>query len=96
MVNIRSLLAGLSLAVVVIAGPNPKNAIVNSTECAGKRFEYNELAGWGALPSTSQDKFGDTLSIGSSIAIVDWRKKGNSYVATLWALPDRGWYALPL
>ncbi|KAL5427047.1 hypothetical protein PMIN04_001557 [Paraphaeosphaeria minitans] len=43
---------------------------VNKTNCNGKKFIYQELAGWGVLPSDARDRFGDTIGgIGSAIAL---------------------------
>ncbi|KAK4465121.1 esterase-like activity of phytase-domain-containing protein [Cladorrhinum samala] len=74
-------------------GPPP----VSTTKCQGKTYTYNELAGFGSIPSDARDKFGDTVSVGSSAAITDWKKKTDpktkltSYTGTLYGLPDRGW-----
>lgn len=86
------------------AGPSPPSpptsavnstSVVNSTVCGGNTYVYQELAGYGFVPSDARDKFGDTLGgIGSSIAIdqKSWKKMGkDGYQGTLWALPDRGW-----
>ena len=67
---------------------------VKSTTCNGQTYVYEELAGYGFAPSNGRDKYGDTLGgIGSSIAIDSstWRKEGESYKGTVYALPDRGW-----
>lgn len=63
------------------------------TTCGGKTFTYQELAGYGFVPSDFRDKFGDTLSFGSGLAIErqSWKKTGASYQGILWMLPDRGW-----
>jgi hypothetical protein len=64
---------------------------VFSTNCNGKPYIYNELAGYGFVPGNAVDKYGDTISIGSSISITDWTKKDGVYSGTLYGLPDRGW-----
>lgn len=67
---------------------------VNTTTCNGQTYIYEELAGYGYIPSNARDKTGDTIGgIGSSIAIdkSTWRKEGSSYKGVLYALPDRGW-----
>ncbi|KAI1111481.1 esterase-like activity of phytase-domain-containing protein [Nemania sp. NC0429] len=68
---------------------------VNSTTCNGVKYVYDELAGYGFVPSNARDKFGDTLGgIGSSLHIDQraWKKHCNgSYTGILWGLPDRGW-----
>ncbi|KAH8144902.1 uncharacterized protein LAJ45_11108 [Morchella importuna] len=68
-------------------------APVDTTTCGGKTFTYQELSGYGFVPSDFRDKFGDTLSFGSGIAIErsSWRKTNGSYDGILWMLPDRGW-----
>ena len=70
------------------------SAAVNTTTCNGETYVYEELAGYGYLPSNGQDKYGDTLGgIGSSIAMdkKSWRRDGKGYKGLLYALPDRGW-----
>jgi len=70
---------------------------VSETTCNGKKYVYEELAGWGILDGTSRDKFGDTIGgIGSAIALdkKSWKKKkgGNeAYDGIIFGLPDRGW-----
>lgn len=69
--------------------------VVNETDCDGRHYSYQQLAGYGFVPSDARDKFGDTLGgFGSAIAIDrnSWKKKKNVYTGILWALPDRGWY----
>ncbi|APA16051.1 hypothetical protein sscle_16g108210 [Sclerotinia sclerotiorum 1980 UF-70] len=68
---------------------------VNQTTCNGNTYTYQELGGYGFIPGTTRDKFGDTIGgIGSSIAMDSktWTKLSNgSYAGVLWTLPDRGW-----
>lgn len=70
---------------------------VNQTTCNGKNYIYQQLAGYGFIPSNARDEYGDTIGgIGSSIALdkTAWKKlKNGSYTGIVWALPDRGWYA---
>jgi hypothetical protein len=69
-------------------------ASVNQTTCNGKTYLYEELAGYGSVPSDFRDKFGDTLSMGSSLALdrSKWKKNGDgTYSGIVWGLPDRGW-----
>jgi len=76
------------------AAPNTSNsspAPVFSTSCNGKPYVYNALAGYGFVPGNAVDKYGDTISIGSSISITDWSKRDGVFSGTLWGLPDRGW-----
>jgi hypothetical protein len=82
------------LAATTVANPTRRAAPVSSTTCNGKTYVYESLAGYGFTPSDARDKFGDTAGgIGSSAAIDpnSWKKSGNTYTGTLWALPDRGW-----
>ncbi|KAL9102168.1 MAG: hypothetical protein Q9163_002642 [Psora crenata] len=69
--------------------------VVNQTKCNGKQFTYEQLAGYGFVPSDARDKYGDTLGgYGSSIALDrrSWLKtEDGSYTGVLWAIPDRGW-----
>lgn len=80
-----------ALGISVKSNPAP-NPPVTSVSCNGKAYSYDNLAGFGALKSDARDKYGDTISIGSSIAVKNWRRSGkNLYKATLYGLPDRGW-----
>jgi hypothetical protein len=90
MVALKLSAVALAIAQLVIAGPTPPPPVF-STTCGGKAYTYNELAGYGFVPADSRDKFGDTISVGSSIAVSKWTKNGKSYKGTLWGLPDRGW-----
>ncbi|KID93094.1 outer membrane autotransporter [Metarhizium guizhouense ARSEF 977] len=81
-----------SLAVFAVsAGSAVSQHHVFSTTCAGKTYTYNELAGYGFVRSDALDKFGDSISLGSSIAITSWSKNGSKYQGRLYGLPDRGW-----
>ena len=70
--------------------------ITNQTTCDNEQYTYQQLAGYGFVPSNAVDKYGDTLGgYGSAIAIdrKSWkRSKNGSYTGVLWAVPDRGWY----
>lgn len=70
--------------------------ITNQTTCDNEQYTYQELAGYGFVPSNATDKYGDTLGgYGSAIAIdrSSWELLENgSYTGLLWAIPDRGWY----
>jgi hypothetical protein len=98
------LLSGLISIVGAIPSPRVDAASrkkpVNETACAGKRYAYNGLAGYGYLPSDARDFLGDTIGgIGSSIAIdtKSWEKTAkNTYKGIVWAMPDRGWLVQPL
>lgn len=44
--------------------------VVSSTNCNGKNYVYEELAGYGFVEDNARDRFGDTIGgIGSSIAV---------------------------
>lgn len=85
-------LLSLSAYALPTAESVTASAMAQST-CAGDIFTYQELAGYGVVGSDFQDKFGDTVSFGSSIAIErpSWKKNGATYEGILWMLPDRGW-----
>jgi Esterase-like activity of phytase len=65
---------------------------VATTTCIGKTYVYDELAGFGYVPSDAKDSTKETLGgFGSAIAIDNWRKEGDHFKATFYGLPDRGW-----
>lgn len=68
-------------------------SFVTETVCDGDKYVYERLAGYGLVVSDARDKFGDTMSFGSSIAIdkKSWKFKNGVYTGILWGLPDRGW-----
>ncbi|KAH8707108.1 esterase-like activity of phytase-domain-containing protein [Phaeosphaeriaceae sp. PMI808] len=74
-------------------------ASVSVATCNGKKYIYEELAGYGKLSASFRDKHGDTLGgIGSAIALdkksVSWKKnkgKNGTYEGVIYGLPDRGW-----
>ena len=69
---------------------------VTQTTCNGETYTYQQLAGYGFIPSNARDKYGDTIGgIGSAIALDHnaWRKTSDvNYQGIIWTLPDRGWY----
>lgn len=88
-------LATPALSTDNIAPRAPTGNIVNQTTCLNQTYTYEQLVGYGLIPSDARDKFGDTLGgFGSSIAIdrKNWTKTDGVYTGILWALPDRGWY----
>ncbi|KAK2613018.1 hypothetical protein QQS21_000947 [Conoideocrella luteorostrata] len=93
MVWFLSSLAPLTIAAYVsaAAAAGESQSAVFSTTCEGKPYTYNELAGYGFVASDARDKFGDSISLGSSIAFASWAKKGSKYEGKLYGLPDRGW-----
>ncbi|EPS35907.1 hypothetical protein H072_10638 [Dactylellina haptotyla CBS 200.50] len=98
MVTYRTFSYALLAASNVAAFPftkraEPTSGFVNQAVCGGKTYTYRALTGYGFVPSNGRDKFGDTVSTGSSIKISGWTydKSTGSYSGTLWGLPDRGW-----
>lgn len=93
--SLQSSLAALALSTGGITSRAPSFGNVNETDCDKRHYTYQQLAGYGFVPSNARDKFGDTLGgFGSAIAIDrnSWRKKKGVYTGILWGLPDRGWY----
>lgn len=93
---ILRLLAFSLLSLSAYALPTAESATASAlgqSTCAGDIFTYQELSGYGVVASDFRDKFGDTLSFGSGIAIErpSWKKNGAAYEGILWMLPDRGW-----
>lgn len=100
--HLTTVVLGLAPAVLSLAAPTATSSgsstsstpAVNTTTCNGETYIYEELAGFGYIPSDARDQTGDTIGgIGSSIAIDPntWVRVGNSYTGILYALPDRGW-----
>lgn len=79
----------LSTALAAVAGVVGDS--VNTTVCNGKTFVYEELAGYGYLAGDLQDRYGDSLSLGSSIAVdrKTWTQKGDVYEGIMYALPGK-------
>ncbi|KAI1360953.1 esterase-like activity of phytase-domain-containing protein [Xylaria arbuscula] len=94
-------MAACTLLVAALAAFTSASSIgrratsVNSTTCNGVKYSYDELAGYGFVPSNAVDKLGDTLGgLGSSLHLDQgaWKKHCNgTYSGILWSLPDRGW-----
>ncbi len=72
----------------------PTSPVVHQIPCNGGTYTYQVLAGYGFVPSNTNDKFGDTVG-GYGILLAlgrkSWRKlrNGNS-TGVMWAIPDRG------
>lgn len=98
-VSLSLLALPLGHAIASPTVPRADPAPVNVTTCNGKKYVYQELAGYGKLPADFRDKYGDTLGgIGSAIALdkksYKFKKhdgKKGSYEGTIYGLPDRGW-----
>lgn len=70
------------------------NSLVAETTCNDGTYVYQELAGYGFVPSAANDKFGNNLGgLGSGIAVdtQTWRRTREGYQGVIWSLPDRGW-----
>ena len=70
------------------------SAMAQSVSFQGQTFVNKGLVGVARVPSNAVDKFGDTVSLGSGMALLpgSWRKRGDgSYTGRLLMLPDRGW-----
>lgn len=83
----------LSAVLTAVAGVAAGS--VNTTVCNGKTFVYEELAGYGYLASDFQDNYGDSISLGSSIAVDQktWRQKDDVYEGIMYALPGKCLFA---
>lgn len=83
--------AVLAVAGSVIAAPTNQSSAVNTTVCNGQTYVYEEMAGYGYLVSDYRDRYGDSISLGSSIAIdrSTWSQKGNVYEGIMYALPGK-------
>ncbi|KAL2129231.1 hypothetical protein VTI74DRAFT_8060 [Chaetomium olivicolor] len=91
MVSLKFLVAAGFASNAVSTSLKRSTPTVTSTSCNGQAYTYNGLAGFGSLKSDARDQYGDTISIGSSMAIKDWKRVGKQYKAVLYGLPDRGW-----
>lgn len=82
------MLGQLLLLPALAAGAGASSA-VNTTVCNGQKYVYQELAGYGFLPSDARDRFGDSMSLGSAIALdrKTWSRRGDTYEGILYALP---------
>lgn len=91
--HFSSIITAATSCVALVSAQYPTTRVVNQTTCGGNQYTYNGLAGYGAVPATARDRFGDTIGgIGSSAAIDKrtWFKWGNgSYTGILWAIPGQ-------
>jgi hypothetical protein len=87
--KMRSSLYYLSAGLAAVAGVAADS--VNTTVCNGKTFVYEELAGYGYLASDFQDRYGDSVSLGSSIALdrKTWTQKGDVYEGVMYSVPGK-------
>ena len=85
----------MSIRTLALLGASATVALasVSQTTCNGRSFTYEEFAGYGSVASDFRDKFGDTVSIGSSLALdrTSWKRNRGYYEGVVWGLPDRGW-----
>ena len=95
-----SVVSALPHSSPVFPRATANQTFVTQTTCNGETYTYQQLAGYGFIPSNARDKYGDTIGgIGSAIALDHnaWRKTSDTnYEGTIWTLPDRGWYAWQL
>ena len=92
MVSLKHLVAvGFAANAVATSTHRRRSAPAASVSCNGQAYTYDGLAGFGSLKSDARDQYGDTISIGSSMVIKDWKKAGKKYKGTMYGLPDRGW-----
>lgn len=76
--------------VAIAAASIVSASSVKTTACNGQTYTYQELAGYGYFPSYAVDRYGDTMSFGSSIALdkATWTRKANNvYEGILYSLP---------
>ncbi|KAK9453889.1 esterase-like activity of phytase-domain-containing protein [Dipodascopsis uninucleata] len=95
------LAASSALAIVIPQDFSTFAAVskaVNSTVCNGQPYEYVGMAGWGFVQGNATDKYGDTISWGSSIAVdrpsitvTNGADGIINYSMITYNLPDRGW-----
>ena len=84
--------AGLHFrGLVLVLALGLSGAAIAQSPPAG--FVNHGLIGVGRTPADTRDKFGET-TISSSGIVADlkaWRRDGDSYLGTIYQLPDRGW-----
>ncbi|HEY2111020.1 MAG TPA: hypothetical protein VGH25_04750 [Dongiaceae bacterium] len=88
----QSSLLPLTAAAILFFATLPARA--QSVSFDGQSFVNKGLVAVGRLPADAKDKQGDTLGgMGSGMAadLASWKRDGDSYVGTLYMLPDRGW-----
>jgi hypothetical protein len=92
LVNFRKSIAISFLPVALLVGATAASA--QSVSFQGQTFVNKGLVGTARVPSNGVDKYGDTVSIGSSMAVLpgSWHKRGDgSFIGRFLMLPDRGW-----
>ncbi|KAK4448727.1 esterase-like activity of phytase-domain-containing protein [Podospora aff. communis PSN243] len=90
MVSFKHLLAFGLISGAAAKPTKPSSKPAASVSCNGKSYTYEALAGFGSLKSDARDQYGDTISIGSAMAVKGWKKVGKRYRGTMFGLPDRG------
>jgi hypothetical protein len=91
--SIRKSIAASLLSTTLLLGATAAFA-QTSVSFQGETFVNKGLVGVARVPSNAVDKFGDTVSIGSGMAVLpgSWHKRGDgSYIGRFLMLPDRGW-----
>lgn len=80
------------IQTVLLALITRTTALLNQTIIDGITFENYGMTGFGLLPANSLDKYGETISFGSSVAYQDLSVDDEGvYHFTAWGLPDRGY-----
>jgi hypothetical protein len=85
----------LPLALMIISA---SAAFAQTVSFQGQNFVNQGLVGVARVPSNDVDKYGDTVSLGSGMAVLpgSWHKRGDgSYIGRFLMLPDRlehRWY----
>ncbi|MBW8852994.1 MAG: esterase-like activity of phytase family protein, partial [Bradyrhizobium sp.] len=91
-VTIRKSIAAGLLPVALLFGAAA--AFAQTVPFQGQNFVNKGLVGVARVPSNAVDKYGDTVSLGSGMAVLpgSWHKRGDgSYIGRFLMLPDRGW-----
>lgn len=91
--SIRKSIAASLLPAALLLGATAAYAD-QSVTFQGQTFVNKGLVGVARVPSNGIDKFGDTVSLGSGLAVLpgSWHKRGDgSYIGRFLMLPDRGW-----
>jgi len=91
--SIRKSIAASLLPAALFLGTASASAD-QSVSFQGQTFVNKGLVGVARVPSNGVDKFGDTVSLGSGMAVLpgSWHKRGDgSFIGRFLMLPDRGW-----
>lgn len=86
-------LASLLLSTCGVAMGVASAQGVDSVTVGGASFVNQGLVGVGRISSSTRDKYGETFGSMSGLTFdaKSWRRSGDSYSGTMFALPDRGY-----